>query len=117
MESSFSVSDRSDELYVGTEREACTRFVQSDVAMPQNRVDLTFLNSVSARPWDRPKKMRDVRLVLSDVSSPAAMAEAEAIGKGRRLCISKDIVKHGLTEGCLGCRCLAEGKRAQGHSD
>ena len=24
-------------------------------------------------------------------------------------------MKHGLTEGCLGCRCLAEGKRAQGH--
>ena len=26
-------------------------------------------------------------------------------------------MKHGLTEGCLGCRCLAEGKRAQGHSE
>ena len=62
--------------------------------------------------------MRDVRIVLPDVSSPAAMAEAEAIGKGRRLYISKaDIMKHGLTEGCLGCRCLAEGKRAQGHSE
>ena len=24
-------------------------------------------------------------------------------------------MKRGLTEGCLGCRCLAEGKRAQGH--
>ena len=82
------------------------------------RVDLTFLNSVSARPWDGPKKVRDVRIVLPDVSSPAAMAEAEAIGKGRRLYISKaDIMKHGLTEGCLGCRCLAEGKRAQGHSE
>ena len=46
------------------------------------------------------------------------MAEAEAIGKGRRLYMSKaDIMKHGLTEGCLGCRCLAEGKRAQGHSE
>ena len=45
------------------------------------------------------------------------MAEAEAIGKGRRLYISKaDIMKHGLTEGCFGCRCLTEGKRAQGHS-
>ena len=81
-------------------------------------VDLTFLNSVSARPWDGPKKVRDVRIVLPDVSSPAAMAEAEAIGKGRRLYISKaDLMKHGLTEGCLGCRCLAEGKRAQGHSE
>ena len=62
-----------------------------------------FLNSVSARPWDGPKKVRDVRLVLPDVSSPAAMAEAEAIGKGRRLYISKaNIMKHGLTGGCLG---------------
>ena len=32
--------------------------------------------------------------------------------------ISKaDIMKQGLTEGCLGCRWLAEGKRAQGHSE
>ena len=82
------------------------------------RVDLAFLNSVSARPWDGPKKVRDVRIVLPDVSSPAAMAEVEAIGNGRRLYISKaDIMKHGLTEGCLRCRCLAEGKRAQGHSE
>ena len=62
--------------------------------------------------------MRDVRIVLRDVSSPAAMAEAEAIGKGRRLYISKaDLMKHGLTEGCLGCRCLAVGKRAQRHTE
>ena len=81
------------------------------------RVDLTFLNSVSAKPWDGPKKVRDVRIVLLDVSSPAAMAEAEASGKGGRLYMSKaDIMKHGLTEGCLRCRCLAEGQRAQGHS-
>ena len=26
-------------------------------------------------------------------------------------------MKHGLTEGCPGCQCLAEGKRAQGHSE
>ena len=26
-------------------------------------------------------------------------------------------MRHGVTEGCLGCRCLAEGKRAQGHSE
>ena len=78
------------------------------------RVDLMFLYSVSARPWDGPKEVRDVRIVLPDVSSPAAVAEAEAIGKGRRLKISKaDIMKHGLTEGCLGCRC----QRAQGHSE
>ena len=72
------VSDRGDELYVGTGRREATE-----------RVDLTILNPVSARPWDGPKKVRDVRIVLPDVSSPAAMAEAEAIGKGRRLYISK----------------------------
>ena len=93
------------------QREACTRFEQSDVARPQNELIFAFLSSVSARPWDGPKKVRDVPIVLPDVSSPAAMAEAEAIGKGRRLYISKaDLMKHGLTEGCLGCRCLAEGK-------
>ena len=53
-----------------------------------------------------------------DVSSPAAMAEAEAVGKVRRLYINKaDIMKHGLTDGCLGCRSSAERKRAQGHSE
>ena len=62
--------------------------------------------------------MRNVRIVLLDVSSPAAMAEAAAIGKCRCLYMSKaDIMKHGLTEGCRGCRCGAEGKRAQGHSE
>ena len=46
------------------------------------------------------------------------MAEAEAIGRTRRLYINKaDVKKYGLTEGCLGCCCLAEGKRAQGHSE
>ena len=109
------VSDLCDELYVGTERGMHkVRTVRRREAT--ERVDLTFLNSVFARPWDGPKKVRDARIVLLDVSSPAAVAEAEAIGKGRRLYISKaDIMKHGLTEGCLGCRCLAEGKRAQGH--
>ena len=111
------VSDRSDELYVDTERGMHrVRTVRRREAT--ERVDVTFLNSVPARPWDGPKKVRDVRVVLPDVSSPAAMAEAEAIGKGRRLYIGKaDVMKHGLTEGCLGCRCLAEGKRAQGHSE
>ena len=38
------------------------------------------------------------------------MAEAEAIGKTRRLCINKaDILKYGLTEGCLGCRSSQKG--------
>ena len=107
------VSDRSDELYVGTKRGMHkVRTVRRREAT--ERVDFIFLNSVSARPWDGPKKVRDVRIVSPDVSSPAAMAEAE----GRRLYISKaDIMKHGLTEGCLGCRCHAEGKRAQGHSE
>ena len=95
------VSDRSDELCVGTERGMHkVRTVRRRKAT--ERVDLTFLNSVSARPWDGPQKVREVRIVLPDVSSPAAMAEAEAIGKGRRLFFSKaDIMKqHGLTEGC-----------------
>ena len=94
------MSDWSDELYVGTERGMHkVRTVRRREAT--ERVDLTFLNSV----------VRDVRIVLFDVSSPAAMAEAEAIRKGRRLHISKaDIMKHGLTEGYLGS--LAEGKRA-----
>ena len=109
--------DRSDELHVGTERGMHkVRTVRRREAT--ERVDLTFLNSVSARPWDGPKKVRDVRAVLLDVSSLAAMAEAEAIGKVRRLYINKaDIMTRGLTEGCLGCQCLAEGKRAQGHSE
>ena len=78
------VSDRSDELCVGTERGMHkVRTVRRREAT--ERVDLTFLNSVSARPWDGPKHLRDVRIVLPDVSSPAAMAEAEATGKGRRL--------------------------------
>ena len=111
------VSDRSDELYVGTVKGMhMVRTVRRREAT--ERVDLTFLNSVSARPWDGPKKVRDVRIVLLDVSSPATMADAEAIGKSRRLYISKaDFMKHGSTEGCLGGRCLAEGKRAQGHSE
>ena len=82
------------------------------------RFDLTFLNTVTARPWDGPKSAEEVRVVLPDVSSPTAMAEAEAIGRTRRLYTNKaDIMKYRLTEGCLGCRCLAEGKRAQGHSE
>ena len=106
MESSSVCSDPSDELYAGTERGMHkVRTVRRREAI--ERVHLTFLNSVSARPWDGPKSVRDVRVVLPDVSSTAVMAEAEAIGKARRLYISKaDIMKHGLTEGCLGCRCL-----------
>ena len=77
------VSDRSGELHVGTERRMHkVRTVRRREAT--ERVDLTLLNSVSARPWDGPKKVRDVRIVLPDVSSPAAMAEAEAIGKRSR---------------------------------
>ena len=82
------VSDPRDELYVGTKRGVHkVRTVRRREAT--ERVDVTFLNSVSARPWDGPKKVRDVRSVLLDVSSLAVMAEAEAIGKGRRLYISK----------------------------
>ena len=31
------------------------------------RVDLTFQNSVSAKPWNGPKKVRDVRIVSTSV--------------------------------------------------
>ena len=82
------VSDRSDELHVGTERHA--QGSNSQTSRGTERVDLTFLNAVSARPWDGPKSAQEaVRVVLPDVSSPAAMAEAEAIGKGRRQNINK----------------------------
>ena len=118
---SLGVSDRSDGLYVGTERGIHkVRKVRRREAT--ERVALTFLISVLARPWDGPKKVRDVRIVSPYVSSPAAMSEAEAIGKGRRLFISKaDIMKHGLTEGCLRCRCsrkeseLKDTRKVAGH--
>ena len=46
------------------------------------------------------------------------MAEADAIRKARLLYINKaDIMQHGLTEGCIGCRSTAEGMRAPGHSE
>ena len=62
------VSDRSNELYVGAERGMHkVRTVRRREAT--ERVDLTFLNSVTARPWDGPKEVRDVRIVLLDVSS------------------------------------------------
>ena len=55
------VSDRSDELHVGTERAMhMVRTVRRREAT--ERVDLTFLNSVSARPWDGPKKVRECEL-------------------------------------------------------
>ena len=51
-------SDRSDELYVGRDRGMHkVRTVRRREAT--ERVDLTFLNSVSARPWDGPKKVRE----------------------------------------------------------
>ena len=90
------VSDRSDELYVGTAR-------GMHKVRHREATERAFLDAVTARPWDGPKSAKEVRVVLPDVSSPAAMAEAEAIGKTRRLYINKaDIIKHGLTEGCLG---------------
>ena len=70
-------------------------------------------NGLSTRPWYGPK-----RVVMRDASSPAALAEAEAIGNIRRLYINKaDIMKHGLTEGCLGFCSFAKEKRRRGHSD
>ena len=66
------VSDRSDELHVGTERHAQGSNSQT------------------------PRGHRTSRPHVPE------------------FCV---IMKHGLTEGCLGCRCFAEGKRAQGHSE
>ena len=79
-ESSLVWSDRSDELYVGTERGMHkVRTVRRREAT--ERVDLTFLNCVSERPFG-PKSVKDLRVVLPDVSSPAAMAEAESDREG-----------------------------------
>ena len=56
------VSDRSDELDVGTKRGLHkVRTVRRREAT--ERDDLTFLNSVSARPWDGHKKVRDASCV------------------------------------------------------
>ena len=95
------VSDRSDELYAGTERGMHkVRTVRRREAT--ERVDLTFLNSVSARPWDGHKKVRDVRVVLPEVSSLAAMAESEATGKGRLLYVGKaGLMNHELIGRCF----------------
>ena len=87
--------------------EACTRSGRSDVARLQNGL-VTFSWMLWRRDLGtRPKNAKDARVVLPDVNSPAAMAEAEAVGKTRRLCIDK---------ADIGCRCIEEGKRAQGHS-
>ena len=110
------VSDRTDELYVGTERDM-HKFRTLRRGEATERVDLIFLECCVGEILGWPKSAKDVRVVWPDVSSLAAMAEAEAIGKARRLYINKgDIMKHGLTEGCLGCRSFTEGARAQGHS-
>ena len=50
--------------------------------------------------------MKDVRVVLLDVSSLAVMAEEEALGKAPRLYINKADI-----------RLFAAGKGAQRHSD
>ena len=80
------------------------------------RVHLTFMNAVLARPWDGPSA-KDVRVVLPDVSSPAAMAEEDSMGKSRLHTNKADFMKHGLTEGRLGCRSFAEGNPSQKGSE
>ena len=109
------VSDRSAELYVGTEKGTPkVRTLKRREAT--ERGDLEFLNAVTARPWDGPKSAREpLRVVLPDASSLAVMAEADALGNALRLNNNKsDIMKYGLTDGCVGCRAMAEGQRAQG---
>ena len=62
------VSVQSDELHVGRERGRLNvRTVRRREAT--ERVDFTFLNSVSAGPWDGPQSAKDVRIVLLDVSN------------------------------------------------
>ena len=57
-------------------------------------------------------------MMLSGVRAPAGMAQADALGKVRRLYITKsDIMKYWLPDGCAGCRAIAEGKRAHGHPE
>ena len=59
------VSDWSDELHVGTEKGMHkVRTLRRREAA--ERVDLTFLNAVSAGSWDGPKSAKDVRVVLPD---------------------------------------------------
>ena len=54
-----SLSDRSDELCVGPEK-SMHKVRTARRREATERVDLMFLNSVSARPWEGPKKVRDV---------------------------------------------------------
>ena len=104
------VPDRSDESYVGTER-GVHKVWTLRRRKATERADLKFLNIVTARIWDGPNSVNNpVRVVLPDVSSLAVRAEADAPGKARRLYIT---MKYGLTEGCIGCRAIAGGKRTQ----
>ena len=114
---SLGVFDRSDELYVGTDR-GMHKVRTLRRCEATERVDDAFLDAVTASPLDGLKSAKEVRVLLTDVSTLVAIEEAEAIGKMRRLYINKaDIMKHGMAEGCLGCRSFAEGKRAQEHSE
>ena len=75
------VSDRSDELHVGTQR--VMHKVRTPRCREAKRVNFASLNAVSARLWDGPESAKDVRVVLLDESSLVVMAEAEAMGKAR----------------------------------
>ena len=111
------VPDRSDELYVGTERGLHkVRTLRRREAT--ERVDFASLNAVWTRPWNDPKSAKEaVRVAEADVSSPAVIGGC-AWKKARRLLTNEaDIMKRRLTEGCLGRRAFAAGKRAQGHSE
>ena len=86
------MSDRSDELYVGTERGMHkVRTVRRREAT--ERVDLTFLNSVSARPWDGPKKVRDVRMRCCEADVKCHVCGdgrgRTAIGKGHETSVHR----------------------------
>ena len=86
------------------------------------RWDATNVLAVVGLPWDPTSNIdaEDGARV-----SNAEVAEAEVIPKdpevpealARRMYIHKaDIVKHGETPGCLGCRCIALGKPLQSHT-
>ena len=72
------MSDRSDELYVGMERGMRkVRTLRRREAT--ERVDLIFVDTVTARSWDGPKSAKEVRVASPDVSSRVAMDKAEVI--------------------------------------
>ena len=76
------------------------------------RVDLTFLNAVSTtRLWDGHQERERRASCTAWCEFTCGDGRGGSNWKTRRLYIDKvDMVKHGLTEECLGCRSFADGK-------